>query len=569
MSRATAATAGVQIGFDQLEPALHEVTFVVVDLETTGTRAGTDEITEIGAVRVRGGEIQAELSTFVAISGRLPPQISRLTGIEPEDLFGAPSLSEVMATFLEFSRGAVLVAHNARFDLGFLRAAAAHTGHQWPDPQSVCTLALARRVLHRGETRGHKLGELAAHLGSTVEPNHRALQDTRATVDVLHALIARVGDCGVATVSELLAYDGRLAPEIRRRATLTEKLTTGPGVYIFRDEAGGALYVGSSVDVRKRARTYYSGGDARGRMRTMVGLATAVESVPCAHLLEAWTVEERLIDSLQPPYNRRSRRPRRGWWLTPPTGRATRPQVSRSPDVPHCVGPFRRAEDARTAWEDLVAAAGSAPSPEAWEELTTGQDSTLVRALITQIDSLAAEGAFERAARLRDRAAVLVRLLARLQQLAATAAPEEIIMVQAGPRRTWAVAVVRHGRLAASGIVPAGASPMPVIESIRAGATTVPRGPGSLAGATTTEIGTIHRWIDSAPTRIVSVEGDWQLGVDGAHTLTGWAERAERAAAGDDTDRSSGAVPRSSWGQAGLEREPRSAEQTPLRSARR
>lgn len=531
-TRAPVGAPGVQATFDELEPLLSEVTFVVVDLETTGTRPGTDEITEIGAVRVQGGEVTAELSTFVSIDGSLPRHISRLTGITPEDLLGAPLLGEVMATFLEFSRGAVLVAHNARFDLGFLRAAATVTGHQWPDPPSVCTLALARRVLHRGETRGHRLGELAAHLGSAVEPNHRALQDARATVDVLHALISRVGDCGVATLSELRAYDGRLAPEVRRRATLTESLTTGPGVYVFRDGAGGALYVGSSGSVRRRARSYYSGGDARGRMRIMVGLAASVESVPCAHMLEAWTVEERLIDALQPPYNRRSRHPRRGWWLTPPTGRALRGQVTRTPEDPFALGPFRRAEDARSAWQDLVEVSGSPLSAAAWEALVTGRDSAALRAVIGHIDAIAAAGAFERAARLRDRAATLVRVLGRQQELAATACLDELVLVQAGPGRTWAVAVVRHGRLAASGVVPAGAAPLPVIDALRAGATTVAPGPGPLRGATAAEIRNVHRWIDSAPTRIVSVEGCWTLPLAGAHTLADWAGRAERAATG-------------------------------------
>lgn len=531
MSRAAADPAGVQVAFDELEPTLSEVTFVVVDLETTGTRPGTDEITEIGAVRVRGGEVLAELSTFVAIDGTLPPHVSRLTGIVPADLRGAPPLGEVMSTFLEFSRGAVLVAHNARFDLGFLRAAAAATDLSWPDPPTVCTLALARRVLHRGETRGHRLGELAAHLGATVEPNHRALADARATVDVLHALISRVGDCGVATVSELKAYDGRLSPGVRRRAALTDALHPGPGVYVFRDETGGALYVGSSVDVRRRARSYYSGGDARGRMRTMVGLAASVEAVPCAHMLEAWTVEERLIDSLQPPYNRRSRSPRRGWWLAPPAGPTTRPRVTRSPDDAASVGPFRRAQDARAAWDDLASAADAPLTPERWAALATGRDSGELRALVARVDELASVGAFERAARLRDRVTLLVRVLARCQELAATAALAELILVQAGPRRSWQVAVIRHGRLAASGTVPAGAAPMPVVDALRAAATSVPPGPGPFAGATAAEIGAVHRWIDAAPTRIAAVDGAWEQPLDGARSLTGWADRAERAAA--------------------------------------
>lgn len=531
---------GVQASFDELEPPLSETTFVVVDLETTGTRASSDEITEIGAVRIHGGEVRAEMSTFVAIDGVLPAHISRLTGIVPTDLRDAPALGEVMSTFLEFSHGAVLVAHNARFDLGFLRAAAAATGHEWPDPPSLCTLALARRILHPGETRGHRLGTLAVHLGATVEPNHRALQDARATVDILHALIARVGDCGVSTLSELRAYDGRLSPEVRRRVSLTESLTTGPGVYVFRDESGGPLYVGSSVSVRRRARSYFSGGDARGRMRTMVGLAASVDSVPCAHLLEARTVEEQLIDSLQPPYNRRSRSPRRGWWLSPPKardgrnsagrGRAGRCRVDRTPGDRWSVGPFPRAEDARTAWDDLLEGFGGEPDTDQWESLVDGADSTPLRNLIAHVDRLAAEGAFERAARLRDRVALLVRVLTRLQELAATAALGELVLAQGSGRSRWDVAVIRHGRLAGSGTVPAGASPMPVIGAIRAASTTIQLGAGPLRGATADQIRNVHRWIDSTPTRIVSVDGTWTQPTDGAHTLEGWAARAERAA---------------------------------------
>lgn len=532
---ATATSVGVQESFADLEPLLSETTFVVVDLETTGTRAAGDEITEIGAVRVRGGVVEAELSTFVAIDGTLPRHISQLTGILPADLVNAPALGEVMATFLEFSRGAVLVAHNARFDLGFLRAAARSTGHEWPDPQSLCTLALARRILHSGETRGHRLSTLAAHLGSSVEPNHRALQDARATVDVLHALIARVGDCGVSTLSELKAYDGRLAPAVRRRATLTESLTDGPGVYVFRDSEGVPLYVGSSVSVRRRARSYFSGGDTRSRMQTMVGLAEAVDSVPCSHLLEAWSVEEQLIDSLQPPFNRRSRAPRRGWWLVPPRGRGSKGQVSRTPTEAMSLGPFRRAEDARTAWDDLVDAMGTTLDTADWAALIEGRDSSVIRELIIRVDRLASDGAFESAARLRDRIAVLIRVLARQQELAATAGLPELVLVQKGERRSWSVAVIRHGRLAGSGTVPAGAAPMPVIESIRASSTTVLPGPGPLSGATVDQIRNVHRWIDAAQTRIVSVDGHWTLPLDGANTVIDWALRAEQAAAESGT----------------------------------
>src|SRR5699024_4213953 len=136
--------------------------------------------------------------------------------------------------------------------------------------------------------------------------------------------------------------------------------------------------------------------------------------------------------------------------------------------------------------------------------------------LVDRVEVLAAEGAFERAARLRDRTAALVRVRSRRQELTATASLPEIVLAQPAPRRTWAVAVVRHGRLAGSGVVPPGAAPMPVIDGLRAAATTVQPGPGPFAGATAAQIRNVHRWIDSTRTRIVSVESCWTLPLDGA-----------------------------------------------------
>ncbi len=112
----------VQATFDELGEPLREVTFVVVDLETTGGSSATCEITEIGAVKVRGGEVLGEFQTLVNPCGGIPPFIAVLTGITDAMVAGAPRLDQVLPAFLEFSRGAVLVAHNAPFDLGFLRA---------------------------------------------------------------------------------------------------------------------------------------------------------------------------------------------------------------------------------------------------------------------------------------------------------------------------------------------------------------------------------------------------------------------------------------------------------------
>src|ERR1700742_4644526 len=197
------APAAEQLSLPDLDGAteisLRETTFVVVDLETTGGRmngreaATPDAITEIGAVKVRGGVVLGEFATLVDPQRTIPPQIVQLTGITTAMVCDAPTIDTVLPMFLEFAGGSVFVAHNAGFDIGFLRAAAQRCKIPWPRPQVLCTVRLARRVLSREEAPSVRLAALARLFGATTTPTHRALDDARATVDVLHALIERVG----------------------------------------------------------------------------------------------------------------------------------------------------------------------------------------------------------------------------------------------------------------------------------------------------------------------------------------------------------------------------------------
>ena len=144
---AMGAPAAEQLSLPDLDGAteisLRETTFVVVDLETTGGRMTgrdgkpADAITEIGAVKVRGGVVLGEFATLVDPQRSIPPQIVQLTGITTAMVCDAPTIAAVLPMFLEFAHGAVLVAHNARFDMGFLRAAAAQCGIRWARPQSA------------------------------------------------------------------------------------------------------------------------------------------------------------------------------------------------------------------------------------------------------------------------------------------------------------------------------------------------------------------------------------------------------------------------------------------------
>ena len=200
----------VQASFDDLGRPLSDVTFCVVDLETTGgsAKAGS-KITEVGAVKVRGGEVLGEFQTLVNPDETIPAFITVLTGITDAMVIDKPRIAEVLPSFLEFARGTVLVAHNAPFDTGFLRHFSRELGIPWPRFEVLDTAVLARRTLLRDEVPNVRLATLARVFRATTTPNHRALSDARATVDVLHGLFERLGPLGVTSLEEVATFTAR------------------------------------------------------------------------------------------------------------------------------------------------------------------------------------------------------------------------------------------------------------------------------------------------------------------------------------------------------------------------
>ena len=192
------------------QASLAEITFIVLDLETTGASPTNGcAITEIGAVAVRGGEVLEEFSTFVNPQVALPDYIINLTGITDEMLTGAPLIDEVYPEFIEFidrHKDVHLVAHNAPFDIGFLKAAASALSHDWPKYEVIDTVKLARRVIDRSEIANYKLGTLSQFFDTKALPNHRALDDVKTTVEVLHRLIERLAGFEVFDISQLKKF---------------------------------------------------------------------------------------------------------------------------------------------------------------------------------------------------------------------------------------------------------------------------------------------------------------------------------------------------------------------------
>lgn len=196
-----------------LDKPLVETTFAVLDLETSGgsPKFGAG-ITEIGVVKVKGGEVIGSFQSFVDPGHSLPFFITELTGITDQMLISAPFIDEVLPTLFEFlgsPEETVVVAHNSPFDMSFLKAAATVHEYEWPNYVTIDTARLARAVLDRDEVVNCKLGTLAHFFGAQTSPNHRALDDALATVDVLHGLIERLAGHGVTTFEAMRNFPSR------------------------------------------------------------------------------------------------------------------------------------------------------------------------------------------------------------------------------------------------------------------------------------------------------------------------------------------------------------------------
>ncbi len=544
------------MSFDELGRPLRDITFCVVDLETTGASVqGGAMITEIGAVKVRGGEVLGEFQTLVNPHAQIPPFIAVLTGITNSMVAGSPAIESALPAFLEFAQGSVLVAHNAPFDIGFLKHFCAQQGRSWPSFEVLDTARLARRVITRDDAPNCKLSSLAVAFGSTTVPNHRALSDARATVDVLHGLMERLGGLGVHTLEELQTFSSRVSPAVRRKRHLAEHLPHSPGVYLFRDEQQRVLYVGTSRDLRTRVRSYFTASESRSRMGEMVGLASSVTGIECATPLEARVRELRLIAAHKPRYNRRSRHPEKMHWLKLTVEPWPRLSLVRqvAEDGADYLGPFasrRTAEKCLTALHEtfpirqcsdrlaitptrspcILAEMGRCLSPcdgsvsmdhyagvvaMVRDNLLQCADE-VVDALTARMDRLARDERFEEAGVHRERLSAFVRAASRTQRLGSLSSCAELVAARREDDHRWAVHVVRHGRLAASGVIPADAHAGVWVTQLRESAETVADGPGPTPAASAEESEQILRWLEQPGVRLVHVDGEWACPVRGA-----------------------------------------------------
>lgn len=290
------------------DPDLADVAFVVVDLETTGMRPGVGKITEIGAVRIEGLRQVSTFETLVNPQRSIPPKVVEITGITAGMLVGAPRIEEVMPHLLDFLDGAVIVAHNALFDLSFLNYEIARLRGRRLGDGAIDTVPLSRCAVPG--LVNYKLGTVANALGSPVAASHRALADALATAHVFLTCVGRLQERDVTHLNDLRTHIDPGHKRDRYKLALTRDLPREPGAYLFRDAEGTVLYVGKADRLRDRVRSYFltNAGHSR-KVRQAVRRLQHVDFETTGSPLRAVVREQELILEHRPSCNVFGRRP--------------------------------------------------------------------------------------------------------------------------------------------------------------------------------------------------------------------------------------------------------------------
>ena len=442
-----------QRSFEDLGIPLSEVTFCVLDLETTGGSPTDCSITEVGACKIRRGEVVGTFNTLVNPDCRIPAYITMLTGIDEVLVAEAPPIEGVLPNLVEFVKGSVIVAHNARFDLSFINVALDRAGYPRLTNDVVDTAKLARKIL-AGEVPNNRLETLARHLRCAHKPSHRAYPDVLATIDVLHHLIERVAGFGVTTLEDLMRVSTTRLDGTFRKIGLCDDIPNGIGVYRFIGVDGRTLYVGKATDLRSRVRSYFY-GDPRRKIRNLLRETDRLEHELHDTLLEAEIAEARAIAREMPIYNRAGKKSGT-WFVKIGVGRSPKVSTTRSPkdDGSTYLGPLPSMRTARTLMDALRDAARIHRCTEpkkchgcAFADLGTcvGKDDvgdevvriaeairtdpgTVLEPLVEKMNRLARQERYEEAAEIRDRGALLERTLMRNLEASVWERCEELVL---------------------------------------------------------------------------------------------------------------------------------------------
>jgi DNA polymerase-3 subunit epsilon len=281
---------------------LRDAPLAIVDLETTGTRPASDRISEIAILEVNGLQLASRWSTLVNPGASIPSAIQALTGITNDMVAAAPTFAELAEALYQKLAGRVFVAHNARFDYGFLRREFARLGMDF-SPRRLCSVRLSRR-LYRGEGR-HDLDSVIARHGLSCTARHRALADAEALWQFLEVAAVEHGHDVLNVAARQISKQPSLPAHIDR--AMIDEIPEAPGVYQLYGDSGTLLYVGKSRSLRSRVLAHFTCDIRSEREMQLVQSLRRIEWQRTAGEIGALLREAKLVKELGPAYNRQLR----------------------------------------------------------------------------------------------------------------------------------------------------------------------------------------------------------------------------------------------------------------------
>ncbi len=273
----------------------------IVDVETTGTSPGYDRIIEVGVLRIQDGRLVDTYSTLVDPERSVPYHIENLTGITNKDLTGAPTFGDIKGQLMRLLEGCVFVAHNARFDYGFLRSEFGRAGIDF-SAKCLCTARLSRKLFP--QERRHGLDSIMRRFGIVCQNRHRAFDDAQVLWEFLDLLRTRVDSSRLMAAIGEVVKTPTLPAHIDQR--MISSLPESAGVYIFYGDDGSPLYVGESANIRNGVLSHFSNGYRSAKEMSLCQHVRKVKAVKTAGELGALLLKTQLIRELYPMYNRKS-----------------------------------------------------------------------------------------------------------------------------------------------------------------------------------------------------------------------------------------------------------------------
>lgn len=273
--------------------------YAIVDIETTGGYAASNDITEIAIVLHDGDKVIRRFESLVKPDMAIPYYIQSLTGISPDMVADAPRFEELAETVYDLLKDQVFIAHNVNFDYSFIKHHLSAAGFEL-ETQKLCTVRLSRKVFPG--LPSYSLGNLCRHFGISNEQRHRAGGDADATVQLFEHLLQNDAAPHIAQFIRKKSAEQSLPPHLPK--TVIDKLPYTPGVYYFHDHKGKVIYVGKAKNIKYRVRSHFTHNGTGKQRQEFLRNIHDISFEPTGTELMAFILENVEIRRLWPEFNR-------------------------------------------------------------------------------------------------------------------------------------------------------------------------------------------------------------------------------------------------------------------------